>query len=154
MKNLQKGFGALQVVVVLACVVAIATVAVPKYQAFVIKSKMTEAFSIAGDAKAKLAEFYMSKSRFPRTESEAASITTETVTPPKYVRELVINHEDEDNEIVIEVYFKDGAISEEVGADDFVYIAGNRSSVPGALLEWNCGANGIDASYLLDQCGE
>jgi hypothetical protein len=124
----------------------------PKYDAYVNKSKMTEAFNLANGAKTKLTEFYTAKNRFPNSDKEAASIQTTTTTPPEYVREVVVNHEEEMSEVMVQVYFKDGALSDDVTSDDFVYIAGNKSSVPGAMLEWSCGAVGIDTSLLPTSC--
>ena len=152
MKHRQKGFGAFQILATLACVAAVVTVAVPKYDAYVNKSKMTEAFNLASGTKTKLTEFYMAKNRFPNSDQEAASIQTSTTTPPEYVREVVINHEDEMSEIVVQVYFKEGALSDDVTSDDFVYVAGNKSNVPGAMVEWTCGAVGIDSSLLPTSC--
>jgi hypothetical protein len=33
-----------------------------------------------------------------------------------------------------------------------VYIAGNKSSVPGSLIEWTCGGIGIHFKLLPAQC--
>ena len=65
MKNKQRGIGVFQVLAVIAAVAAVVTLAVPKYQDYVIRSKMAEALTVASDSKGKLTEFYMTNDRFP-----------------------------------------------------------------------------------------
>ena len=154
MRASQSGFGVLQILMSVVGVIVVASVAAPKYEAFVIESKITEAFTLAGDAKTKLMEFYITKNRFPETEEEASSIQVDTFTPPEFVKNLVVNPNSKEHEIVIQVYFKPGAISELVGDTDFVYVAGNKSTVGGALVQWTCGSIGIDSEYLPERCQE
>lgn len=152
--KLQRGLGALQVILALSLVVGLTVVAKPKYEAFLDKTKITEGFTLAGDSKGKLSEFYVMQSRFPRTASEGAYIQTQSLTPPEFVREMVIDYDDPDNAVVIRVYFKDGTLSGGVTSDDHVYLAGNASSAAGALINWTCGANGIDPSLLPTNCAQ
>jgi len=154
MRASQLGFGAIQIIMSIVAMIVVASVAAPKYEAFVIKSKITEAFTMAGDAKTKLMEFYITQNRFPETEEEAASIQVETFTPPEFVQRLAVNPNSKEHEIVIEVYFKPGVISELVGATDFVYVAGNKSEVGGSLVQWSCGSIGIDSEYLPERCNK
>ncbi len=126
--------------------------AAPKYEEFVVRSKMSEAFSLIGDTKTKLTEFYIMNSRFPRTSTEAESIQTDTFTPPEFVREIKLNLEHEEHQVAIEVYFKEGAIPGAVFDGHFVYVAGNPSSVAGSMVEWSCGAEGIEPQFLPSRC--
>ena len=152
MKNRQKGFSAIQMLGAVASVAAVATVGVPKYEAYLVETRMTEAFSLASDAKTKLTEFYITANRFPKNEKEASAISTDSFSPPEYVREIRVNPESELGEVAIEIYFKEDALAEGVGTEDYVYIAGTSSNVPGSLVEWTCGAQGIDESYLPTRC--
>jgi len=70
--------------------VAIAVVAVPAYSSFISKAKMTEAMNLAGESKRKMSEFFMMNNRFPQNENEAKVAHTMTLSPPEYVREMVI----------------------------------------------------------------
>jgi type IV pilus assembly protein PilA len=149
----QAGLGAVQVLLGLTLIVGISAVAVPKYESFVAKSKVTEGFNLAQDSKAKLSEFYIAKNRFPRTDSEASSISTQSLTPPEFVREIVVDYEDIANDVMIKIFFKDGVLPEPSSSEDYVYLAGNAST-NGALIDWSCGAFGIDLGLLPTQCVE
>ena len=88
----------------------------------------------------------------PRTSAEAESIQTDTFTPPEFVREIKLNVEHEEYQVAIEVYFKEGAIPGAVYDGHFVYVAGNPSSVAGSMVEWTCGAEGIEPQFLPSRC--
>ena len=148
----QRGFGGLQVVVAIAAMAVLSMVAVPKYQASMDKAKLTEAFNLAGASKRKLTEFYMVNGRFPNSEGEAMAMITETFSPPEYVREMVVEHQDENHEVVIKVFMKPGLLDNPDGGEQYVYVAGNESDTPGAKVDWSCGGAGLSADLLPDDC--
>ena len=152
MNAMQKGFGGLQVVVAIAAMAVLSMVAVPKYQASMDKAKLTEAFNLAGASKRKLAEFYMVNGRFPNSSGEAQAMVTETFSPPEYVREMTVEHEDERHEIVIKVFMKPGLLDNPDGGDQYIYVAGNPSAQGNSMVEWSCGGAGVNADLLPDDC--
>ncbi len=154
MKMRESGIGAVQVLLVIVALVAITAVAVPKYQDFVVRSKMAEAFSIVGDTKTKLREFYSVKNRFPRTEVELESIQTEMFAPPEFVEGVKLKGETEDHDIVIEVYFRPGVIPGDSINDQYLYVAGDSSAEVGVSVNWSCGLVGIDEKYLPERCAD
>jgi hypothetical protein len=84
----------------------------------VAKSKIQEGCTLASDSKAKLSEFYITRGRFPRTESEAASVETQSLTPPQFVCDIEIDFEYPKHGVRIRVYFKDGVLTSEIGPED------------------------------------
>ena len=154
MKYNRLGFGVIQIVAVLFIGAMVAMAAVPKYKVYIAKAKMAEAFTLASDTRKKLTEFYIINNRFPRTDAEAEAMKTEAFSPPEYVREIVVNHRDKVHDIVIEIYMKDGVLSNEAGEIQFVYVAGNKSTISGSQVQWSCGAVGIDLELLPERCQE
>jgi type IV pilus assembly protein PilA len=150
MHSRQAGIGVIQAVLAIAVTTLLATIAIPQYQEFVIRSKMSEAFTLASDTKNKLTEFYTMNNRFPKKVRERASIQTVAYTPPEFVEEVAVNYKDETNDVVIEVYFKEGSIPGTAHDGDFLYLAGNAE--PGGTVQWTCAANGIDNRFLPDYC--
>ena len=148
----QRGFGGLQVVVAIAAMAVISLVAIPKYQASMDKAKLTEAFNLAGASKRKLTEFYMVNGRFPNSQGEAQAMVTETFSPPEYVREMLVEHNDERHDIMIKVFMKPGLLDNPDGGDQYVYIAGNPAAQGSAMVEWSCGGAGVRPDLLPDDC--
>ena len=126
--------------------------ALPRYEAFVAKSKIQEGFTLASDTRTKLSEFYITRGRFPKNAQEAGSIETQSLTPPEFVRDIQLDYEHPEHDVFIRIYFKEGVLTKDNDPDDFVYIAGNPSSTPGSLMEWTCGGMGIHRDLLPAQC--
>ena len=150
----QKGFGAIQVLAAISSVALVTAVAVPKYEAFVVQSKMSEALTLANDAKTKLTEYYIMNGRFPRNEREAEAINTETFSPPEFVSKVVVNTEHDAHDIVVEVYFKRDALPGEYVAESHLFLAGNPSSNGNAMVDWSCGGEGIELKFLPSRCSK
>jgi Tfp pilus assembly protein PilE len=148
----QSGFGGLQIILGIVVVAVLATIAVPKYRAYVNKAKLAEAFTLAGDTKRKLTEFYMSYNRFPKTDAEAAVVKTSTMSAPEFVKEIIVNHSDKANDVVIEIYMKDGLIPNETVETQYIYLAGNLSASSSYSVDWTCGSHGIDHELLPADC--
>jgi len=152
MKFHQKGFGGLQAMLVMAVMVGISMVAIPAYNSFMMKAKITEAVTMAGESKRKVSEFYTLNGRFPQSASEAQTIKTVTVTAPEYVREMVVDTNDDAHAVVIKVYLKDGVVANPTGQEQFIFMAANHSGSGGDYVEWSCGANGLDAELMPESC--
>jgi len=148
----QSGFGGLQIILGIVVVAVLAAVAVPKYRAYVDKAKLAEAFTLAGDTKKKLMEFYMNYNRFPKTDAEAEVAKTSTLSEPKFVKEIIVNHRAKANDVVIEIYMKDDLMPNETVETQYIYIAGNSSASASYSVDWTCGSHGIDHDLLPADC--
>jgi type IV pilus assembly protein PilA len=61
MKNVQKGFTLIELMIVVAIIAILAAIAIPAYQDYTIRSQVTEGLSLADGAKTAVAEFYTNK---------------------------------------------------------------------------------------------
>jgi type IV pilus assembly protein PilA len=156
MKNIQHqhGLGVIQVLLGIVAVAAVTAIAVPKYQELVIRSRMSEALTLASDPKSKLSEFYIMNNRFPRSERETGTMKLATLSKPKFVDDITVNYRDKNNEVVVEVYFLENSIPGATAGEHFLYLAGNTSDDSTAMVEWTCGAVGIEQKYLPSGCQE
>lgn len=152
MNTHQRGFGGLQVILVGAILSAASLVAVPQYEAHVSKAKLTEAFRLASDSKRKVSEFYVINGRFPNSKAEAAAMRTTTISPPQHVRDMMVDHKDPGHDVVIKVFLKDGVVENLDGAEQYVYFVGKRGDTAKFALQWTCGASGVDADLLPEDC--
>ena len=69
--NRQEGFTLIELMIVIAIIGILAAVALPQYQDYSIRAKMSEAIGFAAAAKTSVAEYYLSQGTMPTTAAIA-----------------------------------------------------------------------------------
>jgi len=87
MKKVQQGFTLIELMIVVAIIGILAAVAIPAYQDYTIRARVTEGIGLAAAAKTSVSEYRISRTAFPTTNG-AAGIAT-TISSP-YVASLVV----------------------------------------------------------------
>ena len=118
-KQMQKGFTLIELMIVVAIIGILAAIAIPAYQDYTLRAKVTEGVTAAGAAKASVADFY------------AASYAT------AIIQDLSVGADG-----VITVAFK--AIGGGVTAGDTLTFT-PKATTAGAI-EWDCDAAAGDGS--------
>ena len=78
MKQIQKGFTLIELMIVVAIVGILAAIALPAYQDYIVRSKVTELAATAGACKTSVAEFLAARVALPADVLEAGCDTTVT----------------------------------------------------------------------------
>ncbi len=78
MKN--KGFTIIELMIAVAIIGILAAIAIPAYQNYVIRAKVSEALTFASQAKTAVAEYYQSQGSLPATNTQAGLATSVTGT--------------------------------------------------------------------------
>ena len=71
MKRVQQGFTLIELMIVVAIIGILAAIAIPAYQDYTVRSKVTELINAAGVCKTSVAEYYQSKGYMPANVTDA-----------------------------------------------------------------------------------
>ena len=69
LKNIQKGFTLIELMIVIAIIGILAAIAIPAYQNYTIRSQVTEGLSLADGWKTSISEYYAQNGSFPTGSS-------------------------------------------------------------------------------------
>ena len=79
MNKMQKGFTLIELMIVVAIIGILAAIAIPAYNDFTIRSKVTEMVNMAGVCKTSVAEFFQSRGTLPASATEAGCSSTNSL---------------------------------------------------------------------------
>jgi type IV pilus assembly protein PilA len=89
MKTIQKGFTLIELMIVVAIIGILAAIALPAYQDYTVRSKVTDGLNLSAAAKLAVAETYASNGAWPATNAAAGVAAANTITS-KYTTSVTI----------------------------------------------------------------
>jgi len=90
MKNLQKGFTLIELMIVVAIIAILAAIAVPAYQNYIIRSKISEGLSQADMARTAVGETFQTTGVIPGSNASAGLPVTKASLQSTYVNDLEV----------------------------------------------------------------
>jgi len=92
LKQVQKGFTLIELMIVVAIIGILAAIAIPAYQDYTIRAQVTEGLNLAGAAKAAVAESFSNTGLAPATRTEAGMTANAVDTNGKYVTSVDVTN--------------------------------------------------------------
>ena len=145
MKKVQQGFTLIELMIVVAIIGILAAVAIPAYQDYTIRAKVSEGIVAGSAAKTSVSEFFVSQGSMPQDQAEAgmqpaADYLTNIIQDVTYSRT-----DDDTSTVTIDVLAIGG---DTVAGDGFILTAEGSSTG----VAWTCAPDDIDAKYLPANC--
>jgi len=140
MKNTQQGFTLVELMIVVAIIAILASIAIPVFRDYTIRTQIAEGLSLSDSAKTSVGEYYVSRGSFPTDNAEAG-----LEAPASIAGRYVVSVAAADN--VITVTYGNNAHSI-ISANAVTLIATDNLG----SMRWVCDGAGIADKHLPTSC--
>lgn len=138
----QAGFTLIELMIVVAIIGILAAIAIPAYQDYITRSKVTELATAADACKTSVAEYFQSQQSLPSTTTTAGCSNNAT----QYISSLTVT------DGVITVAALTGAGHLDAAAAGNFVLTPDTSAGTAAPVQWDCKASTIAKKYLPANC--
>jgi type IV pilus assembly protein PilA len=151
MISTQKGFTLIELMIVVAIIAILAAIAVPAYQNYIIRSKVTEALTSADMARTAVSETFQTKGYVPTSNASAGLPSSADSVKSAYMSNLQIG----DNGVITVTV--NGTNSDADGHDITLTPEDNTGTNPipdkySGPIDWKCKATSVPTKYVPASC--
>lgn len=137
MKTMQKGFTLIELMIVVAIIAILAAIALPAYQDYTRRSRVTEGLSLAGGSKTSVAEYYTSNTQWPKGNASAGLASANQI-KGNAVTSVTVT----DGKITV-------AFNEKVESGKTIILSPSETS---GSFAWDCTGGDVNPKYRPSEC--
>lgn len=143
MKKVQQGFTLIELMIVIAIIGILAAVALPAYQDYTVRARVSEALIAGSAARTAVSEVYANAGQM-LTTSESMGVQDQQT---EVVASVEWDPIDDDNGRVVITLTSAANLSDAAGKTIYLRATGSNGAVT-----WQCGPGDIDPKYLPGSC--
>jgi len=140
-RRMQQGFTLIELMIVIAIIGILAAIAIPMYQDYTKRAKVSEVINAAAPCKLAVSEFYASRNAFPGTTADAGC---DTVVTNAYVSGVAVG--------AAGVITATSKVTGATGTITFTPTAPTSSGAVQNAVDWECRAGTIDPKFIPSSC--
>lgn len=143
MKKVQQGFTLIELMIVVAIIGILAAIAIPAYQDYTIRTKVSEIMVIASAAKSSASEYFLTEGSLP-TSAGQAGINTNTA-QSQFISAIAISTA---NSAITLTYTIDAGLHQDVAGETVVF----QGTATSNGVQWTCNQGTLGDTYLPANC--
>jgi len=142
MKNMQKGFTLIELMIVVAIIAILAAIAIPAYQDYLVRTQVSEGAVLTDGAKTAVSEFYSNTGKFPPS-NVSAGLALNTSIKGKYVSQVDVGT------AAGQIQAKFGGGANTAIQNKFFILSAVTSA---GSIAWSCTKSDVAPKYLPTSC--
>lgn len=145
MKNTQKGFTLIELMIVVAIIAILAAIAIPAYQDYLVRSQVSEGAVLTDGAKTAVAEYYSNKGVMPSSNLSAGLASASSITG-SYVKSVTVGA----NGIITALFSNTSPQKASKAIDASTFVLSPITST--GSTSWSCKGGTVLQKYLPSSC--
>ena len=145
MKNTQKGFTLIELMIVVAIIAILAAIAIPAYQDYLVRTQVSEGAVLTDGAKTAVAEFYSNTGRLPANNA-SAGLAASTSIQGSYVSGVLVGATGK----ITATFSSTPPQKANKAIDTQTFVLSPITSA--GATSWSCNSGLISSKYLPSSC--